>query len=71
MNFQEVTDRLCISAAELAEVFDRPVQSIRQMRSDPSSAGHRPPPEGWQPILARLARDRGDELHKLADELER
>jgi hypothetical protein len=63
-------DRIGVSVAEVAELLDRPVQSVKQMRLDADHPNYRPPPLGWERAFARLARRRGGELIKLADELE-
>lgn len=69
MDFKSATDRVagCISHAEIAEAAGVSVQTIRQARLDPSAAGHRPPPLGWEEVLARLARKRSRELGAFAE----
>ena len=69
--FKEATDALGLSAPELAEIFGRPAQSIRQMRLDADHSSYRPPPEGWEKTLAPLVREKGAELRELAEELEK
>lgn len=71
MDFKTATDRVagCISHAEIAEAAGVSVQTIRQARLDPSAPGHRPPPAGWQSVLARLARNRSRELVAFAEEV--
>lgn len=71
MDFKTATDRVagCISHAEIAEAAGVSVQTIRQARLDPSAPGHRPPPVGWQTVLAQLARERSRELSLFADGL--
>jgi hypothetical protein len=73
MDFKTATDRVagCISHAEIAEAAGVSVQTIRQARLDPSAPGHRPPPAGWQDVLARLARERSQQLAQFAEEVER
>ena len=73
MTFTEATDRLTgrhthedIAAAAVWTS----VQTVRQARLAPSSASYRRPPEGWEPTIAKLARERAAELVKLAEELE-
>ena len=68
--FKEATDLLCLSAAELADIFGVSAQTARQYRLDGSKDGYRTPPQGWQTVLSPIARDRGGELVKLAEELE-
>ena len=68
-SFREVTDLLCLTAVELSDFFELPVQSIRQARLDPSNPGYRTPPTGWETRLAPVAHTRGGELVKLAEEL--
>ena len=69
-SFKHVTDLLCLPSPELAELFNAKPQTIRQMRLDPTKAGYRRPPKGWEKKLATLARARGGELVKLAEKLE-
>ncbi len=69
-SFREVTDLLCITGTELSDLFELPLQSIRQARLEPSRLGHRAPPKDWEAALAPLARERAGELVKLAEELE-
>ena len=71
MDFKTATDRVagCISHAEIAEAAGVSVQKIRQARLDPSAPGHRPPPAGWQGVLARLARQWSKDLAIFADTL--
>lgn len=72
MDFKTATDRVagCISHAEIAEAAGVSVQTIRQGRLDPSAPGHRPPPVGWQAILAKLAREKSANLTMFAELLE-
>jgi hypothetical protein len=70
MDFKTATDILGLPAAELAEAFNLQPQTIRQMRLTPGTASYRTPPAGWEQVVARLARERGRELHGLAEGLE-
>jgi hypothetical protein len=69
MDFKTATDILGVPAAELAEAFGLEPQTIRQMRLASDARGHRSPPAGWEKVVARLARERGNELTELADRL--
>jgi hypothetical protein len=73
MDFKRATDRLtvCVSHVDIAEAAGVSVQLIRQARVDPTSDSYRNPPNGWQRIVARLARQRAKELIALADDVER
>jgi hypothetical protein len=71
MNFKTATDILGIPATQLAKAFGLQPQTIRQMRLVPGAVSYRSPPDGWQKVLLRLARERGRELRGLIDELER
>lgn len=64
MDFKEATDILTrrITADEIAEAAGVSISSIARARLDPSSSAYRSPPENWQPVLARLARERIEEL---------
>lgn len=72
MDFREATDRLtdCVTLSHVAEAMDRSDASIRRARLDPDTDSYRSPPDGWQPALAQLARERAKDLLELADELE-
>ena len=72
MNFKTATDLLgqAITHHELADKLGVHVQRIRQARLDPNADGYRKPPEAWASAVIELARNRGGELAKLADELE-
>jgi len=68
--FREATDALCLSGRELSKLFDIPVQSVKQARLGPEKPGYRSPPAGWERMLAKIAREKGGKLEKLAKELE-
>jgi hypothetical protein len=70
MDFRTATNILGIPAADLADAFGLEPQTIRQMRLAADARGHRSPPNGWEQVVARLARERGRELHGLAEQLE-
>jgi hypothetical protein len=70
-DFREVTDKLGMDAKALAKAFGVPVQSVRQMRADPNSTAHRPPPANWRQITGRLARQKALELLRIANDLNR
>lgn len=69
MDFKEATDILTrrITADEIAEAAGVSISSIARARLDPSSSAYRTPPENWQPVLGRLARERIQELQHLAE----
>lgn len=73
MDFKEATDRLTdrIGHDDVAHAAGVSVQTVRQARLDEGHVNHRPPPENWRSVVARLARERGGELVRLAEELER
>jgi len=71
MNFKTATDDLGLPASELAEAFGLQPQTIRQMRLAPDSISFRNPPDGWQKVVARLAKERGKKLKALIDAMER
>lgn len=72
MDFKTATDRLTdrITADDIAEAFGVARNSIARARLDGSNPGYRPPPENWQPVLARLARERSRAYSSLAEELD-
>jgi hypothetical protein len=73
MDFKTATDRLTgrVTADEIARACGVARNTIARARLDPSSSAYRSPPVGWQKVLAHLARERGDEFHELAKELEK
>jgi hypothetical protein len=70
MDFKTATDLLGLSAPELAEAFGLQPQTVRQMRLAPNTANFRNPPNGWQKIVVRLAKERGKKLRALVEALE-
>jgi hypothetical protein len=70
MDFKTATDILGVPAADLAQAFGLEPQTIRQMRLGADARGYRSPPADWERVLARLARERGRELHGLVEKLE-
>lgn len=70
--FREVTDRLIevVTLADLARELGVSHGLLRQARLNPSASSYRSPPAGWEGAVARLARERGGELLKLAEEME-
>jgi hypothetical protein len=70
MDFKTATDRLSaakITADDIAEACGVVRNSIARARLDPSSPAYRSPPTEWKKVLARLARQRSDELITLAE----
>jgi hypothetical protein len=72
MDFKTATDRLTdrITADDIAEAFDVARNTIARARLDRSNPGYRPPPENWQPVLSRMAREWSRRFAELADELD-
>jgi len=72
VDFKAATDILTrrITADEIADAAGVSISSIARARLDPASSAYRSPPEDWEPVLARLARDRTEDLKELAELLE-
>lgn len=72
MDFVEAMERLkrAVTDDEIAAATGVSTNTIRRTRADPSTRNYRPPPAGWQRVLARLAGERAEELMKLERELE-
>ena len=73
MDFREASSRAigsCITLADIADELGPAPQTIRRARLDSKTRGYRPAPDGWEKAIAKLARERGGELVKLAEELE-
>ncbi|HYW07455.1 MAG TPA: hypothetical protein VE913_10885 [Longimicrobium sp.] len=70
--FREATDRLIdtVSLADLAKELGVSHGLLRQARLSTSASSYRSPPAGWEAAVAKLARERGGELLKLADDME-
>jgi len=73
MDFQDAIDRLGerVTHEQVARALGVSVASVRQYRLSPKAKAHRTPPEAWQKVLTRLAKERSRELKALADDLER
>ncbi len=71
MDFKTATDLLttCISHAEIADAAGVSIQSIRQARLDQNNPNHRPPPDGWEKAVIRLAKEKRRELKALIEQL--
>jgi len=70
--FKRATDRLIgtVSLADLAEELGVSHGLLRQARLSTSASSYRSPPPGWEKAVAKLARERGGALLKLADEMD-
>ena len=70
MDFPTACDQLtsCPTHDDIARQAACSVQTVRQARMDTGAAGYRPPPQGWEKAIAKLARERAGELVKLAEE---
>jgi hypothetical protein len=71
VDFKEATDRLTerVTLADIAEACGSHPNSIDRARLEPESKSYRTPPPNWQVALAGLARERGEKLIALANEL--
>jgi hypothetical protein len=56
--------------ADLAKELGVSHGLLRQARLSSSASSYRSPPAGWEAAVAKLARERGGELLKLADDME-
>lgn len=73
MDFKTATDRATaarITLADIASEADVSDSKVRRARLDPSGPEYRSPPDGWENVLARLARKRAKDLQTLAADLE-
>ena len=73
LNFKEATDLLIqkVTVADIAEACGSHVNSVERARLSPDTRHYREPPPGWIAAVARLARERGQQLIALAEALER
>lgn len=58
-----------ITLADIAKAAKAPPQTLRRARMDPEAPNYRPPPDGWEKALAKLAEKRAKALLKLAAKL--
>jgi transcriptional regulator with XRE-family HTH domain len=72
MDFKTATDRLTdrITADDIARAFGVARNTIARARLGQSNPGYRPPPENWEPVLARMAREWSRAFAEFAEELE-
>ena len=72
-DFTKATDDLLwtFSHAELAEALGVSVPLVRQARLNPGAKAHRSPPEGWENVVAHLAKQRANRLLRLCEALQR
>lgn len=72
MDFVEAMERLkrAVTDDEIAAATGVSTNTIRRTRADPTTRNYRPPPPGWESVLARLAQERVDALIGLKRELE-
>jgi hypothetical protein len=73
LDFKKATDRVspCVTQADIAQAAGVSVATIKQARFPEDHVSYRRPPEGWERVLARLAREKAADLTRLAEELER
>lgn len=73
MDFVEAMERLkrAVTDDEIAAATGVSTNTIRRTRADSSTRNYRPPPSGWESMLARLAGERAEELLRLQEELAR
>ena len=73
MSFKKAVDDLCagISHKELAEALGVSVATVRQARLREGAEARRSPPNGWEKIVARLAKGRSEHLRNLSAKLAR
>lgn len=67
MDFVEAMERLkrAVTDDEIAAATGVSTNTIRRARADPSTRNFRPAPANWQPVLARIAGERAQELLEL------
>jgi hypothetical protein len=72
MDFRKATDELLavISHQKLAEALGVSVPTVRQARLDPSAKARRNPPEGWERVVAQIAKREANRLERLSARLE-
>lgn len=68
MDFKKATDELLggISHEELAKALGVSIPTVRQARLPESAKAHRRPPEGWERVVHRMAKERAKHFERLA-----
>jgi hypothetical protein len=68
LNFREATDALLdsVSHETLAKNLGVSVPTVRQARLDPAAKARRSPPEGWESVVFRMAKERAKHFERLA-----
>lgn len=71
MDFKKATEELMagMTRGEIADVLGCSEATVRQARLDEAAKAHRRPPEGWQPKVAKMAKQRASRLLQLAERL--
>ena len=71
MDFKVATDEIiaCCRLGDVAEALDVSLSLVNKARMGMGNPFYRVPPEGWEKVVARLARRRAKELERLAEEL--
>ena len=71
MNFRKATDDLLagVSHEELAKALGVSVATVRQARLANDAKAHRSPPEGWESVILRMAKQRADHYKRLVARL--
>jgi len=58
-----------MTRGEIAEALGVSEATVRQARLDDAAKAHRSPPQGWESRVARLAKQRAEQLRRLAEKL--
>ena len=71
MDFKKATDELTaqVSHEELARALGVSIPTVRQARLAGDAKAHRNPPEGWEAVVARLAKQRAEHFRRLAERI--
>jgi hypothetical protein len=69
--FKDATDVLFekMGPNDLSVALGCSPAKVRQARMDTEKSGYRTPPEGWEPIVARIALNRARAFLKVAESL--
>ena len=71
MDFKKATEELMtgVTRAEIAQALSVSPATVAQARLDRAAKAHRNPPDGWESILAKVARQKSERLARLAERL--
>ena len=68
MDFKKASEELMagMTRGQIADALGCSEATVRQARLEPTANAHRNPPEGWEVVLAKLAKKKAEQYQRLA-----